>query len=131
MNIWQLHGKRDHSPEDSQATTDGEAHERPLNGNQSEQASRLIQVAGFHLPANLPQQLSNPLLIGRHPTAMTFAPRLKEQATAQLGERCRRSTVRQIGASLKPTHHVVAIDGGGEAFQTPKLCLRIRDSFNK
>ena len=39
------------------------------------------------------------------------------------------SAVRQIGAGLKPTHHVVAVDGVREAFPSTKLSLRIRDAF--
>ena len=104
---------------------------RPLNGNQGEQTSRLIQLPSFHLLSNRAQQIADPLLIGGQANAVAFTACLKEQTTAQLSERGWRSAIRQIGAWGKAAHHLVTIDGVGEAFPSSKLCLRIRDALQQ
>ena len=59
---------------------------------------------------------------------MALTARFKEQAAAQLGECGWRSEVRQLGACLKPTHHLVTVKGVREGLPTPKLSVRIRDA---
>lgn len=62
---------------------------------------------------------------------MAFAPCLREQTTAQLGERGWSAAVRQIGTGLKPAHHLVAIDGVGKALPAPKIALWIRNALQQ
>ena len=51
---------------------------------------------------------------------MALTARFKEQAAAQLGECGWRSEVRQLGACLKPTHHLVTVQGVREGAPNPK-----------
>ena len=65
------------------------------------------------------------------PSAEALAALLEKQAAAQLGERCGGTGIGQIGTELKPTHHVVTMDGEGEALPTPKVFFRIRDALQR